>query len=537
MLGTAWVHDMTVQTIKLTVSEALSVALKRAMPKTNKAELALEKYTSVLESHLEQSLLHMDDNMYRFFKHFYVSTHKLTLEVGQFVIDGKRQYLHKWMEANNLNLVHVVRTGLKGADYSTVGLTQHVTMIDAMDINQLRKKTIDELDALLNDKTLTDADFFYKLFPDFLTMTQKQIGKEYDLCPVDVKSLKQFIVFLTKRANMMNDVKKQMLIRQARAIVRIAEAGNNTLPMKKNPSHFGRMYYTGRLNVQSMHKILRHAMLGDCYEYDIRSSVVAWKLGFAWYICDRNGITPEEFTKSFKICLAYLGDKKTFRETIRQKTFGNSTAISEDKQLDVVKQALTAISFGARKTTQGWIDKNGDKFNPAIVNIIADDTARLNFYACQEAAEYMEENKRMDAIITEYAKENDPALLNDTEFRTVKGRFSNSKLMSYLYQQSESIVMDIVRKEVKAVYKTILANVHDAIYINEKLHSADKKRIEMLMRRKTGLQFWYLDEEKISGYKGISDEVRKEELAHKLFMQQQEQLAKGHKSPFTQVLR
>lgn len=307
--------------------------------------------------------------------------------------------------------------------------------------------------------------------------------------------------------------------------------------MKKNPSHFGRMYYTGRLNVQSMHKILRHAMLGDCYEYDIRSSVVAWKLGFAWYICDRNGITPEEFTKSFKICLAYLGDKKTFRETIRQKTFGNSTAISEDKQLDVVKQALTAISFGARKTTQGWIDKNGDKFNPAIVNIIADDTARLNFYACQEAAEYMEENKRMDAIITEYAKENDPALLNDTEFRTEKGRFSNSKLMSYLYQQSESIVMDIVRKEVKAVYKKILANVHDAIYINEKLHSADKKRIEMLMRRKTGLQFWYLDEEKISGYKGISDEVRKEELAHKLFMQQQEQLAKGHKPPFTQVLR
>ena len=109
-------RDMTAQTIKLTVDAVVSAALKRAMPKTNKAELALDKYTRVLERHLEQSLLHMDDNMYRFFKHFYVSTHALSAEVGQFVIDGKRQYLHKWLEVNNLNLVHVVKTGLKGSD-------------------------------------------------------------------------------------------------------------------------------------------------------------------------------------------------------------------------------------------------------------------------------------------------------------------------------------------------------------------------------------------------------------------------------------
>ena len=60
----------------------------------------------------------------------------------------------------------------------------------------------------------------------------------------------------------------------------------------------------------------------------------------------------------------------------------------------------------------------------------------------------------------------------------------------------------------------------------------DKKRIELLMRQKTGLQFWYLDEEKISGYKGISDEVRKQEREHKAFMQQEEQRAQGYKSVF-----
>lgn len=504
--------------------------MKRAMPKTNKAELAFNKYTNVLEQHLEQSLMHMDDNMYKFFKHFYVSTHNLSLEVGQFVIDGKRQYLDKWLESKGLNLIHVTKPGQKGGDYSTVCLTEHVQMNDAMDINQLRKKTIDELDALLNDKSLTDTDFFYKLFPDFLTMTKAQINKHYDLCPINVKSLNQFIVFLTKKANMMNTVKKQMLIRQAKAIARIAQAGNNTLPMKKHPSYFGRTYYTGRLNVQSIRTVLRHAMLGDCYEYDIRSSVVAWKLGFTWQICNRNGITPKEFNSNFKTCLSYLGDKKKFRETVRLNTFGNGSNISLDMQIDVVKQALTAISFGARKTAQGWIDKSGKNFNPAIVKIIADQTARNNFYACKEAASYIDENKRMDDIITEYAKENAPELLNKTELQTGSGRISKSKLMSYLYQQSESIVMDIVRAEVTAVYKNILANVHDAIYIDAKLHSADKKRIEMVMRRKTGLQFWYLDVDKISGYKGISDEVRKEELAHKEFIKQQEQLAQGYNS-------
>lgn len=521
---------MITQTIKLTVSDVVLDAMKHAMPKTNKAELALCKYIDALEEHLEQSLMHMDDNMYKFFKHFYVSTHNLSLDVGQFVIDGKRQYLDKWLESKGLNLIRVTKPGQKGGDYSTVCLTAHVKMNDAMDINQLRKKTIDELDALLNDKSLTDTDFFYKLFPDFLTMTKAQINKHYDLCPINVKSLNQFIVFLTKRANMMNTVKKQMLIRQAKAIARIAKAGNNTLPMQKHASYFGRTYYTGRLNVQSIRKILRHAMLGDCYEYDIRSSVVAWKLGFTWQICNHNGITPKEFNSNFKTCLSYLGDKKKFRETVRLNTFGNGSNISLDMQLDDIKQALTAISFGARKTAQGWIDKSGKKFNPAIVKIIADQTARNNFYACKEAASYIDENKQMDDIITEYAKENAPELLNDTELQTASGRISKSKLMSYLYQQSESIVMDIVRTEVTAVYKNILANVHDAIYIDAKLHSADKKRVEMVMRRKTGLQFWYLDEEKISGYKGISDEVRKEELAHKEFIKQQEQLAQGYKS-------
>lgn len=515
--------------IKLTVDASVLAALKRVMPKTNKAELALDKYKTVLERHLEQSLLHMDDNMYRFFKNFYVSTHSLSLEVGQFVIDGHRQYLHKWLEANRLNLIHKVKTGLKGSDYSTVSLTHLVTMTDVMDINQLRKKSIDELDALLNDKTLTDTDLFFRLFPEFLTMSTTELKKTYDLCPVNVHSLKQFIVFLTHKASKMTDVQRQLLIRQAKAIVKIAEAGTGELPMKKKHSHFGRTYYTGVLNVQSTKKVLRHAMLGKCWEYDIRSSVIAWKLGLTWQICDRNGIAPQQFNANFKTCLSYLGDKHKFREVVRLKTFDQSASLSIDKQTEVIKSALTAISFGARKHKHGWIDQSGNAFNPAIVSIIADQAARLRFYACLEASAFIDEQKKMDALITEYAKEQDPMLLKDPELQTASGRISNSKLMSYLYQQSETIVMDIVRREVRSMYHTVLANVHDAIYIRQRLLKTDKQLIEMKMRSGTGLQFWFLDEEKITGYTGISDEVRQDELAHKALIKQQEQLAQGYK--------
>jgi hypothetical protein len=519
---------MSTSTIKLTVNASVLAALKRVMPKTTKAQDALDKYIAVLERHLEQSLMYMDDNMYRFFKHFYVSTHKLSLEVGQFVIDGRRQYLHNWLQVNGLNLIRVVKPGLKGGDFSLVSLTELVNMNDVMDINQLRKKNIDELDAWLNDTSLTDIDFFYKVFPDFLMMTAAQLKKQYDLSPVDVHSLKQFIVFLTKKANKMNDVQRQLLIRQAQAIVRIARAGTGDLPMKKKHSHFGRTYYSGVLNVQSMKKTLRHAMLGDCWSYDIRLSVISWKLGFSWVICEKHGWTPEEFNRSFSTCLIYLSDKKKFRESVRKATFGSNTAITQELQLDIIKSALTAISFGARQHKHGWIDQSGNKFNPAIVSIIADHTARQRFYASADAAAFMAENKDMDSLITKYALLHWPALAKDTELQTPSGRISNSKLMSYLYQQSESIVMDIVRREVHAVYKTVLANVHDAIYLDQKLHSLDKQRIEMVMRRETGLQFWHLDEEKISGYKGVSDEVRQDELAHRALMAQQQQLAQGY---------
>jgi hypothetical protein len=514
--------------ISIKLNPIVLAKLKSVMPMTDKAERALNKYVSVLELLVEQSLLQMDTNLFRFYKLFMLSTHELSLRVGQFVINGKSQYLHAWLEDNNLQIVKVKEVGAKGKSVSMVALTDLATMVDAMDVNTLRKKKINDLDALLEDKSLSDYDFFMRVFPNFDKLTVSQVKQNYDFCPISIKSLKQYIVWLTHRANRFNAVEKQLLVRHASVILRIASSGDGDLPMLKIDSHFGRTYYSG-VSVQSAHKSLREAMLGDCYEYDIRSSVISWKMGFAKQ-CHQAMNSSAPFTTDFGASLMFLEDKKKFREYIRSVTFGHNHHIADDLQMDLIKQALTALSFGARVYSHGWISQNGKEFNPAIVKIIKDEQARKRFINDALMKQFIEEQKKLDAYIYGVYTKQTPSLLTDKELQTSPNRPSKSKIMAYLYQHAETFVMNIVRNELKLLGVDVIANVHDAIFVRKKLSSYNRENIEWKMRDATGIEYWYLDFEELKAYKGISDEVRKEEAAHKKFIAEQEKLAKNYTS-------
>jgi uncharacterized protein Usg len=509
--------------IKLIVDPIVLTALKQAMPKTKKAEEALEKYISVLERHIDKSLMNARDNKFRFFKHFLLSTHDLSLEVGQFRISGKKQYLHKWLEQNKLNLIDVISVGLKGKDPSTVKLSSLVTMNDAMDLQTLKKKSINELDKLLDDKSLTDVDLFFRMFPDFATFNQQSIQASYDLCPINTKSLKQFIVWVSLRANKLNAVEKQMMLRQANVILRVAKGGSDVLPMKKKLSPFGRTYYEG-ISVQSVHRTLREAMLGKCYEYDLRTSVISWKMGFAQF-CYQQMKTQNTFQQEFSACLEYLKDKKKFREQIRSQTFGSSSHIDAELQIKLVKEGLTALSFGARIYSHGWINQSGEAFNPAIVKIFKDQEARDGFIKSSLVKKFREEQKRLDDFIFDAYTSNDPSLLKNSILQSKSGRVSKSKVMSYLYQNAETIVMDSIEKEITSLGKRVLARVHDAIFIETKLSNYDRQSIEFKVRDITGIDYITLDEEKLKGFKGVSALVKKEEAEQQSLTTAQKLLA------------
>ena len=197
--------------LKLTIDPIVLKTLKLAMPKTNKAELALENYVSALEFHVNRSLLYMEDNRYRFFKHFVVSTHQLMLDVGQFVINGKKQYLHSWLGDNNLELVQVVTKGQIGQEHSTVKLTPLVKVIDQLDLAELGKKEINQIDAWLNDPDLSDEDFVEKIFPDIYS--SQNPSDAYDFVLIDIVSLQRYIAWLIKKAVHFNSVEKQRMLR------------------------------------------------------------------------------------------------------------------------------------------------------------------------------------------------------------------------------------------------------------------------------------------------------------------------------------
>lgn len=495
--------------ITLTIDPSVLAKLKLAMPKTDKAELALEKYKSVLERFIEQSLLNMEDNLFKHYKHFNISTHDFELQVGQFVINDKKQYLHSWLDTNGLSLIRVGDVGLKGKHVSTATLTKLVTMTDAMDINTLRKMSINELDALLNDKSLSEDEFFYRVFPDFQTLSAQELKDSYDFTPIDTSSLKQFIVWLTHRANKINQVERQMLARQAQVIFRIAEVGDGELPQKKKHSHFGRTYYQG-ISVQSVHRTLREAMLGNCYQYDIRISVVSWKMGFA-ELCFSKLNDAMSFEQSFSACLLYLKDKKKFRNLVKTATFGTDSDINDEVQMDIVKQALTALSFGARIYQNGWINQSGKEFNPAIVKILKRPEDRKRFIDCDLIKKFRDEQKKLDNFIFDFYTTHDNSLLKDAELQTEKGKRSTSKVMAYLYQHAETIVMDMVRAEIAKLNRQVLASVHDAIFIKHKLSAYDRENIQYAMRDMTGIKYWVLEEEKHEAYKGVSAEVLSDE--------------------------
>ena len=510
--------------IKLIVDPIVLKTLKQAMPKTKKAEQALEKYISILERHIDKSLMNARDNKFRFFKQFLLSTHDLSLEVGQFVINGKSQYLHKWLDEKKLNLIEVIYVGMKGSDPSTVKLSSLVTMNDAMDLQTLKKKTVNELDKLLNDKSLTDVDLFFRMFPDFATFNQQYIQANYDLCPINTKSLKQFIVWVSLRANKLNAVEKQMMLRQANMVLRVANGGSDVLPMKKKLSPFGRTYYEGT-SVQSVHRTLREGMLGKCYEYDLRISVISWKMGFA-KLCYQQMKTQNTFQQEFSACLDYIKDKKKFREQVRMETFGKDSHLNEEVQIKLVKRGLTALSFGARIYENGWIDQSGKPMNPAVVEIFKKlPTERVAFIKSATVLKFREEQKKLDKFVCNYFKSSDKSLIKNPMLLTKSGRLSESKLMALLYQTAETIVMDFIADELKALGKKVLARVHDAIFIDTKLTNYDKQNIEFNVRSYTRLDYITFDGEAITGFKGVSALVKIEEAEQQSLIAAQTLLA------------
>jgi hypothetical protein len=273
----------------------------------------------VLEQLLFEAWLHGPTPEQRKLKLFGLSLYQLATKGGQ--IGPNKIRIHKWLKDQKLELVQAVTKGsnLNGR-LSEVKLTDLVTMTNTLEVEEeiimdTHNKTDREISAYLTGDEQANQALFDLLYPDWNDRWSEDfILNQFDPIQVDARSLESYIVWLTTEATKLTKDKKAAAIRQALIVLSSSKAFNGWYLQRKKPSEFGRMYYEG-VSVQNVNKELRRAMLGNCWEYDIRSSVIAWKMGFAQQYLTSEGLDGD-VRRNFPATLNYLEDKADFMRTV-----------------------------------------------------------------------------------------------------------------------------------------------------------------------------------------------------------------------------
>ena len=504
------------QMIKITIDAKVYEALQKAFPKpANTAHRALAKYISVLETMLFKSLHFAATPLQQKLDLFAISLQQLANQGGQ--IGPKKLRVHAWLRNNNLNLVEAVITGsnLTGS-VSQCKLTSLVTMVDTLAVEDKILTSISsdrELDQYLSGDEFSCYQLVNLLYPEIKRRaSDAELDDLFDVLPVDVDSVKSYIVWLSTEAELITLQKKNQALRQARIILAIASVMNGYYLQRKKPSDFGRLYYEG-VSVQNINKELRRAVLGDCWEYDIRSSVVAWKMGWAKQYIGSRG-QGADLRKVFSATLGFLEDKNDFMATVRHFTFDESSPVPLDLQPKLLKQAFTAISFGARVTTHGWQNESGGWSNPALVDIIRNSADRDRFLNDLTVQAFIKEQGILDAHLYERVKAQRRDLLSKPFLQTPSGRPSKSKILAYLYQHDETEVMNVVCAVAEKYDREPFARVHDAIFFKRKLSVDLRHEMELCMQEHSNNPYWRLSHKQLERYEPRYLDLKKEQDAH-----------------------
>lgn len=275
---------------------------------------------------------------------------------------------------------------------------------------------------------------------------------ELHFAPINTYSLENYVLATTALYSDDDTIKRNL--RDARLILAVARECDSRLPQIVNHSSFGRIYYRG-LNLQNVHRTVRHAALGAGYSVDINSSVFNWKYA----------MTP--FNQELTYTRELIQDKTRIRKHLAQRVFGNT----RERSIKTIKEVLTAISFGAKETSNSWWRdaQTGAWTQGSISKIILSPALREQLFKDAWMQNFMAEQKRInDYIGTELAEsaragEIPHKYLED--LRSERGRISKSKLIAWAYQQSEQQVM---RKILNWSRAEVTLQVHDGVYFKTK---------------------------------------------------------------------
>ena len=219
------------------------------------------------------------------------------------------------------------------------------------------------------------------------------------------------------------------------------------IPQIVSESEFGRRYYRG-LNLQNVSKIVRHAALGTCYQYDIDTSVFSWQYHITKTIDPQ---FPAPAT------LEYLDHKRAIRNKLAREL---QIPTSFGYRVERVKEIITAIGFGAdaENVERYWLE--GDRWQqPSIQTIIKDPRARRLLLADPWIREFVKEQQKMRKLIVGYFRKE----LDSDQFLHQHGKFTANKILAYLYQHDERFQIEQLARNSREQGDFLLL-VHDGFY-------------------------------------------------------------------------
>jgi len=501
--------------IKLTPDPLVLNKLRQVFPTPeNSASRALAKYVNVLERLLLNALQRGISPALKKLGLYPIPLHDLANKGGR--IGPQKLRVHKWLKDNQLELVQTVEKGSKfSGEYSTVKLSSLITLDDRLTVSSAaiaQIRTDRELDSYLTGEATDSRAVFDHFFPELEPLSISGDEAGFHFAPVDIDSLMAFIHWVGAGAEFGSKEKRQQILNQAKLVLAISSINGGLFPQRIKLSPFGRTYYEG-LSVQNVHKELRRAMLGNCWEYDMRSSVVAWKMGYAKDLLLQAN-ADVDVRLYFPATTLYLEDKADFMATVRYFTFVGNTTLTEVFQMGLIKQALTAISFGAKSTGIGWTDSSGGWKNPALVDILKNQSERDRFLADPTVKAFIEEQRALDDFIFGLVKGNSAELLALDFLKTASGRVSKPKVLAYLYQHAETNAMNLICSVAAQHGQVPIARVHDAVFFKSRLGPDFKQELEFTLRDATQNKYWHLSPKQLKRYTPVSIDAVHDELLH-----------------------
>ena len=236
------------------------------------------------------------------------------------------------------------------------------------------------------------------------------------------------------------------------------------------------------------------AFIGPSWEYDCKSCSTAWKMSFAseWHAQKKSRKLDVRHT--YAAMTLYLEDKEAFFDAVILEVF-NLQPTPEYKA--TIKEAMTALGFGAKLSMGTWRSDTGEENQSSLFEVFDRDAALLKrFVDCDLVKQFNAEQQTLNKfIVTKFAGDAvwQTEMTAEQQRKKVK-QFSSAQKIVWLYQHAETIMMDLVRAEIKKSGNTVLANVHDAVVVRDQIPAKLLAKIERKVHKRTWVYYFKLGE-------------------------------------------